>query len=60
MFNFWTTLIQKRYFRSKKEKKRKITIKFYIFKLVRLLNFSFNKKFDFLDQNFLKNKKKNE
>ena len=41
--NFWFKLTQKGYFRTKK---MKITIEFYIFKLIQNLNFSFNKQFD--------------
>ena len=41
IFNFWTKLIKNGYFQSKK-KKRKMTIEFYIFELVLVLNFSFH------------------
>ena len=34
IFNFWTKSIQKRYFQTKKEKKKKITNKLYIFELI--------------------------
>ena len=40
LLNFWIKLTQKGYFRTKK---MKITIEFYIFKLIWILNFSFKK-----------------
>ena len=39
LLNFWIKLTQKRYFRNKI---MKITIEFWIFKLIYILNFSFN------------------
>ena len=47
LLNFWIKLTQKRYFRTKN---MKITIEFYIVKLIQILNFSFNKQFWFLEQ----------
>ena len=47
LLNFWFKLTQKGYFRTKKTK---ITIELYIFKLIKILNFSFNKPFWFLEQ----------
>ena len=47
LLNFWIKLTQKGYFRTKK---MEITIEFYIFKLIQILNFSFNKQFGFLKQ----------
>ena len=49
ILTFWTKFFQKEYFRSKTEKVS-ITIKFCIFELVMVPNFSLNWRFDFLHQ----------
>ena len=53
VFAFWTKFSQKGYFRSKTEKVI-ITIKFRIFRLYLLLNFSLNKQFQFYGSNLPK------
>ena len=63
--NFRTKLTQKGYFQSKKKKKKKITIKVYIFEILKfsyirnfyifeVLNFTFNKQTWFFGTNFPK------
>ena len=47
LLNFWIKLTQKGYLRTKK---MKIFIEFYIFKLIKILNFSFNKQFWFSEK----------
>ena len=47
LLNFWIKLTQKGYLRTKK---MKIFIEFYIFKLIKILNFIFNKQFWFLEK----------
>ena len=47
LLNFWVKLTQKGYFWTKK---MKIIIEFYIFKLILIVNFSFNKQFGLLEQ----------
>ena len=45
ILNFWTKFTKKGYFWSKKKKKMKITIEFYIFELLQVPNFTFNNDF---------------
>ena len=54
LLNFWIKLTQKGYFRTKN---MKITIKFYIFKLIYILIVSFNK-FDFWNKFLVEMRKK--
>ena len=46
ILNFWIILTQKEYFRCKKEKNEN-HIEFYIFEIVYIPNFNFNKQFSF-------------